>query len=366
MAVKKIVTEKIPKDLAKAYRDSDYTSRTFSSVRDSSYRDYTIDYNNAHYETITPEEAIAIRKSGDITKLRVIVAGQLVTFYPDGTQKDYAQKSYNPLYVSKKGTAKYSSKQVPFADLMRLADKIYVTDEKDTPIPANKLARRDDAEERGHNLNLGARRDDMERDWAKRDMERANKYLRQYRADLQKLEIDWKAGNISPNEYNKRKTALQQSISRAQSQYYKGKDKYSRDRVNALNFASNRAATMNVKRFKELKSELRYAQNDYEKSQEKLSDLQSQGVESEKYAYARKRIKELQAQIASAQRMIASYEQDLSADSVNADTQDAMDTVEKNLQKIRDIQNEFNRIMRRESNESFDVKGYGKLTINEG
>lgn len=368
MAVK-LLNEKIPKDLARAYQlaRGDNVGGGPYNYANARQKGFDTDFEHAHYEEISPADAIAIRKNGDITKLRLIVKGHLVDFYNDGTQRNHYVSPWKELYVNKNGNKVLSTKRIPFKDLVKIADKIYLTDEDEVTIPDDKLARRD-AEERGYNLRLGAIRPETDFDikWGRQDMARSSEAIRKYKAELQKLEIDWKAGNISPNEYAERKAKLEKNIASATTSFYKGKHKSREPFVTARNFVANQAASANVRRYKELKSELHYAQRDYERSQEKLTDIQSQGANAEQYAYAQKRIKQLKAEIEAAKRQIEYYEKQLSTDSVNADTQKAMDEVEKDLQTIRDLQNEFDRIMRRTNNESFDVKGYGKLTINEG
>ena len=368
MAVK-LLNEKIPKDLARAYQLARHNQvgggpYNYANARQ---KGFDTDFEHAHYEEISPADAIAIRKNGDITKLRLIVKGHLVDFYNDGTQRNHYVSDWRESYVNKNGNKVTSTKRIPFKDLVKIADKIYLTDEDEVTIPDDKLARRD-ADDRYYNLRLGAIRPESDLDikYGRIDMDRSAEVIRTYKAELKKLEIDWEAGNVSPNEYAERKARLEKHIANATTSFYRGKHRSREPFTKARNYVANQAASANVRRYKELKSELHYAQRDYERSQEKLTDIQSQGANAEQYAYAQKRIQQLKAEIEAAKRQIEYYEKQLSTDSVNADTQKAMNAVEADLQKIRNLQNEFDRIMRRTNNESFDVKGYGKLTIKEG
>lgn len=123
-----ILEEKIPHDLAKAYRSTAFSdskkvnldsplARAELALKNGSRRSaYAIDFNNASYEEISKEEALKkYSKAGERCKLRVIVAGRLVQWDEN-----------NLLLTSLPGGVNRS-----FKNIIELADKIYVTDEID-------------------------------------------------------------------------------------------------------------------------------------------------------------------------------------------------------------------------------------------
>lgn len=68
----KFLIEKLPRDLARAYRN-DRSKEKEMSHHSFFGHDDDIDYEKAEYKEITPEEAIALRKSGKAETIRALI-----------------------------------------------------------------------------------------------------------------------------------------------------------------------------------------------------------------------------------------------------------------------------------------------------
>lgn len=126
--IKLDLEEKLPKDLAKAYKNTkDRNPRTNSFVGFTSrpqdidrYAAQKVDYENAQYTEISKEEAKKeYSKPNERSKLRVIINGEVIRWDNNNTLITNPQK--------KKNDVNYWS----FKNVIDNADKIYVTDEAD-------------------------------------------------------------------------------------------------------------------------------------------------------------------------------------------------------------------------------------------
>ena len=140
----KFLIEKLPRDLAKAYRN-DSSRRREMSHHNFFRDDDDIDYEKAEYKEITPEEAIALRKSGKAETIRALIGGDWVEYYKDGSANRNINISqwYSKLYKTKSGRIITNTQHMPFSHVMHIADKIYATNENETKIDPEKMKRRE-------------------------------------------------------------------------------------------------------------------------------------------------------------------------------------------------------------------------------
>ena len=90
-----VLTEKIPKDLAKAYKKANHYSY---ANRNTDYIN-KVDLENSTYTEITPEEALALKKDGKLNTIRALIDGKLVTFYNDGTSEYFTELPSSKKYT---------------------------------------------------------------------------------------------------------------------------------------------------------------------------------------------------------------------------------------------------------------------------
>ena len=134
------IEEAIPGDLAKAY-DNAGLNRSYRS------QSYTPDYQAADYTALTPEEALQALKTTP-TKVVAIIRDRrdrprAVKFGPDGRTRIDSEGpgafrfDVKEPYINKrgrnKGEPRYDIHYLPTEYLLSIADKIYLTNEVDTP-----------------------------------------------------------------------------------------------------------------------------------------------------------------------------------------------------------------------------------------
>lgn len=136
--------EKLPKDLAMAYRNTKVYARkdTFRPERDITrpHKLTPYDYENSDYKEITKEEALKYRnKPKERYKLRVIVNGMndhphVVIFNKDGKViSDFKVSLRNFPSTRKFNDTLNSIRYYSFTDIINGASKIYETDEDSHP-----------------------------------------------------------------------------------------------------------------------------------------------------------------------------------------------------------------------------------------
>ncbi len=266
--------EPIPSDLAKAYKSS-------------YHHPGDVDLQNSEYIEITPEEAIQIVRKGDPSSLRLIIEGQLILIDGKyGSQNDKYRNRYvhwDHHYFTKSGNRVTDTARFPIPHLVKIADKIYKTNENQTPKDPNLMAQRSgnrhsdyeynslyDAsfEKRGADIIPDRRLATKRRNY-ERELALYNKYLKEYEA-----------------ETDENKKAI---LKRYVDSYKASADEYYKDYKDALNnsndfkararyFDSEQDITKNVRRYRgELKPELD-RNNEYVKNyQDELADFDAQG-----------------------------------------------------------------------------------------
>lgn len=338
--------EKIPKDLAKSYKRAG--NSPFDSY-DSMSSGKQPDFEAAEYTEITPEEALAYKKSGDVSNLRIMVDGSLVRFYPDGSVANRTELGWgarDKIYTNRNGKRVSDTKYMPFSHIVKIADKIYYTNEGDTKISPEKMARRDDRDLRYANLKLGAER----KGWgspssAKKDIRDYEKYLAKSQDALRKLEAEWEAGNISRNEYEKRKASIEDSIGYDKRSLYRAIGQRADRRAEARNFVGNREAQSAVNKFRDLKNSLSFAKSSAKRAEEKLSTMKDGRADSATYKYDREQLARYKKQLADAQYWIKHYESKLSDDSVGADIAKQEAELDSKLAEVQSISDQISAML---------------------
>lgn len=342
-----MLDEKLPKDLAKAYnRDDDYSRR-------SNHTYNTTDYENADYEEITPERAIELRRQGAVGDIRAIIDGNLVTFRAyDGYCNRNVEVWGDKAYTTKTGKTIRNTRDMPFSHVMKIADKIYYTNELRTNISADKLKRRDTTDDYyftggsdpdnywnsnhyGDIVRVSGSQDTGKhlKGYSKKGREYKS-YLddaKEYRERLRNLQSQYDAGDISRNEYEARKTSLQKNYDLAMNNAYRTKPDKNTNSPLAVAYAQR-----NMNKYRALKTTVAKTLSAIQTQEKKLNDLKTNASNSDTYSSYRDRIAKLKSEMQSIQKQIEYYEREISADSVNKDTQQA--------------EAEFNRLSDRYSN----------------
>lgn len=149
-----VLDEKIPKDLAKAYKGAgNYKGRSGSNT----------DLENSTYDVIDdPDKAYKLYKQ-DPRSVRLLFNGQLIDFRDDGRPSDTHRDQWldsDKVFTNRNGKIVRDTMYIPPKELFRRADKIYITNEH-TPEgmkDREKLAARSENPESphstvGNNLN---------------------------------------------------------------------------------------------------------------------------------------------------------------------------------------------------------------------
>ena len=266
--------EPIPSDLAKAYKSS-------------YHHPGNVDLQNSEYTEITPEEAIQIVRKGDPSSLRLIIEGQLILIDGKyGSQNDryrirYVRRDHQ--YFTKTGNRVTDTARFPIPHLVKIADKIYKTNENQTPKDPNLMAQRSgnrhsdyeytdlydsSFEKRGANIIPDRRLANKRRNY-ERELALYNKYLKEYEAET---------------DENKKA-----SLKRYVDSYKNSADEYYKDYKDTLNnvndfkarsryFDSEQDITKNVRKYRgELKPGLEKTNRNLKRYQDELADFDAQG-----------------------------------------------------------------------------------------
>lgn len=160
-----LIDENIPRDLAKAYKNSAaYDSQRNQESRHSeiknshTYRRFTYyDYGKSSYESITPEAAIQLVKDNkyNIQKLRIIYDGDLVEYEVRDNGSIYAIYGNSSDDVVIDGKTYKNIRYAPWRKVLQNADKIYITDEYDHPL-YNDQATQDRRADNKKQIKLGS------------------------------------------------------------------------------------------------------------------------------------------------------------------------------------------------------------------
>ena len=354
-----ILNEKVPKDLAKAYKASNNTQWAH---RDGDYIN-KIDFENSEYTEITPEQALALKKQGKLAQLRALVNGQLVTYYNDGSSNDYIQYlPYGKHYTTKTGRNEFNTKYIPLKHILSIADKLYLADE--TTVDSEKMRARlhldsnlyrpDEiyglpsgiSSEREANIELGKKRGYSA--WSSFSDYDAQSLAR-YEERLAEIERFWNEGTITRQDYEKRKTAYENQIAELKAKKAYAAQQKRNKRADARNFVSNVDATSAIRTYKRLKSEIKSAQASADRYQKKIDELRANGSDSDEFNYAKKQVSELRYQLSVIKSRLAYYEEQLEkAENGEAIAQNEAE-MNRYLQNLMDAQRELTALMSKRS-----------------
>ena len=352
--------ERIPKDLAKAYRTADFnyisSPNRFNikhltnpaDIEDSNYGGMYIDYEAANYVEVTPAEALQLRKEGKAGQLRLVMKnGELVTFdsYGKPDKNNWTNLSWRDAYTRSSGKEIVDTRYIPVPHLLKVAKKIYLTDETSHPIDQDKLNRRLDPTYRhigkeGHMKT----RDDYE--WGKSHL----KYVDKSIAAIKDLKQRYADGDISRNDYERQLKSLQHSVDSdfAYAHKYMGayRDKKAGDRYTH----SKDHIQKRIQDFKRLKQEAEDVKYRVSRMEKQIADTKEKGGDASNYSWERSRIDKIKSEIERLQRELQYYTGRISDTRVQAD----LDELEKNYEKqsnyLADINKQLDVIMRRSNN----------------
>jgi hypothetical protein len=150
--INKTLEEKLPRDLAKAYRNTSpllkykyYGHNHFPSSM--SRRNVSIDFEKSNYRELSKEEALKYSKKGDRCNLRVILKSNYGDHYIVAMwdEDNNLMINLNELKYCMKSPLSITS----FKDIIKASYKIYLTDENDSSnkIDRSKLIRKNTEEE---------------------------------------------------------------------------------------------------------------------------------------------------------------------------------------------------------------------------
>lgn len=372
--------EKLPKDLAKAYKRVNKDHSYDMGVKDAR-REVRTDYENSNYTEVSPEEAMELKKQGKLGDVRLIIDGEAVKFDANGNPLNSFTVNWKNEYETKNGVTKDKVRQMPLSHLFKIADKIYVTDEaehstrtegewvkdekgdykwnitKDNPIAAKRRQQRDnDIDDTGrHSTSFEKGQAQDYQNYAKGNEKR----VKEYEDKLAKLEKSYEDGDISRKQYESDKASYLNSIETykkyAQQDKKRSGDyfqRYRNTRADRTFAASNKNLQAGIEKFRDLKNDIRNAKYH-------LDDLKRNGVSwynlnGGSYERNNEEINSIKAEISRLQNKLADLEK------ANVGLQDA--NAKQNAQALADaeqnitnLQNELDTLLKRKK-ESLDRK----------
>lgn len=385
----KELDEKIPNDLAKAYNRVNKDHSYEMGVKDGR-REVRTDYENSNYTEVLPEEAMELKKQGKLGDVRLIIDGEAVAFDKDGNPLNSFTVSWKKEYETKNGVTKDKIRQMPLSHLLKIADKIYVTDEaehntrvegewvkdekgdykwnitKDNPIAQKRRQQYADeiADTGRHSIPFGKGNARDYLGYSEGNLKRA----KEYEDKLAQLEKSYEDGDISRKEYESKKADYQNSIERYKKYAQQDRQTYSRyfqnfrnERADQTFGTSNKNLRAGIEKFKELKDDIRSAKYH-------LDDLKRNGVSwynlnGGSYERNNEEIHSIKAEISRLQNKLADLEK------ANVGLQDA--NAKQNAQALADaeqnitnLQNELDTLLKRKK-ESLDKKAQVVKNLKE-
>lgn len=333
----KSLTEKIPSDLAKAYRQSAEYRRGEGAlyIPDLGDREGDLDFENTDYIEITPEEAEDYRKKGEVDKLRVIYWGDAYTVDPRSFKlKPSAGIKPEDEYITRTGRHINNSNHVPFSHMMEIADKIYYTNEGDI----KRTKRNSDEWDSGAHSFERFEKSTL-KDW--------EEYLDEYEKRLQKLEDSWEEGDISRKEYEIKKEKLLDKV-----KYWR--KKADNQRFYIRNQARKKQDEYITKLIRKAVDNFHYLKGRL-KSLEREAQWRGQEVDDAKSgnSYYQRKVKELKARIQVLQNELANYERWAGGPEI----EEAENKLSKTLKEIEETKKQVDDLLKRKP----DVKEADEL-----
>ena len=359
-----ILDEKLPKDLAKAYKNTEkslYADRLSPATSDlsdqdkqqvaaklSDYNDNTnlspIDFEKASYQEITKDEAMKYAKPKKVWQL-VLVFGvkypKAIRFDKNGKALNSIEFDWNKGYVTASGRQTFKSTQMPIKELIDRADKIYLTDEQDhlndnyfenekrvrsniensiaLGIPDWELADIYKQENGIYSANYNYKERQSMYDNLKRRLERINRDIKNYLNYLSNTpkESYWydKYTNYLKEYRNEKNEVLRKMrlLGSLRSKQISPSEYMERREIIDNPDPKNRMSNYNLRldAIKVLKNNLKNKVEDFNDKSDKY--LKGDAYKDEwDYRYYTEKIKELEAQIKEAQDLITQYNTKLS------------------------------------------------------
>lgn len=350
-----VLTEKIPKDLAKAYHKANHWSYAH---RNSDFAN-KVDLENSTYTEISPEEALELKKEGKLDTVRALVNGHLVTYYNDGQSEYFTELPRGKKYTTRTGRDEYNSKYVPLKHVLSVADKIYVADEVTNP---EKMATRLNLDDNGRtpdDVYDSTRTFDSERTANKalgkdKPYSSFDKYdtdrLERYKANLADLEKRWEDGDITRREYEQNKERYAQWIDELETKKRRENSFIKDRRAAARNYSSDISATSAIRTYKRLKSEIKSAKASADRYQAKINDVKASGSKSSEFEYASKQVSELRFKLREIQSRLAYYEKLLSDAEDGTKAAEYEREMQKHLDTLTTAQRDLAKLLRKSEN----------------
>ena len=354
---KKKLDETLPKDLmkkiqrTKAYkgyggRNGDQ-SRQIYDIYDydtESRRKVTgvKDYQNATATELNAADVLAMKKAGeDLSSIYVIDdMGNMINLDRDGHPLQTGS-TYSP-------RANQSLKKT-----LEDAVKIYRADIKDLmdTDPEKAQARFADPDLRGANMELGHNRPrSYER--GRRDSYYAERQreLSKLKPQIDAIKAEFEEGDISRKEMERKIADLKRRVgdtSWAASDYQKVRNKNANNRYKA----SEKALKEPFDKLEDARQELYYSKNDLARSQRELDSVKtgdtSKASWGDNYLYAKKKVDELTAQIASLQKDLERYQSQIDNGAYDKQVKELEDKIASEQARIQKAQSEIDTILRR-------------------
>ena len=292
---KQRLDEKIPRDLANAMknpRGGGNPSAYTINRRRQGYSDYERypDFENNQYNEITPEEAIKLKKQGQASKVKALVNGEYVDFDNDGLVNSRSS------YVRNN-----------FGTLVKNADKVYFVDDSKANAEEKRAQRAKDNSlayygDTDYSWENAVRQGTIDKDtgahismdsYNKRRISRYQTSIDGFTQQLSDLEKQWEDGDVSRNEYSRKKSDLQKSI----DVYKKEIDDIKRDNKNTAYDKRYNTDAMrmqsNITRFNDIKANP--AERDVERRKIGMADEEK--AYQNKITEKERKIAELQKEI---------------------------------------------------------------------
>ena len=333
----KSLNEKIPSDLALAYkRTRDGYDRTVARyVPNLKDRSSDLDFENADYIEITPEEAEAYRRKGEADKLRVIYWEDAFVVDPDSFKlRPSTALRAGDVYITRTGRRIQDSNYVPFSHMMKIADKIYYTNEGDI-----KRSKRDSNEwDSGDHSFLS---------YDKSSLKHYEGSRKDYEKQLQELEDKWEEGDISRKAYEAAKERLLDNIkywrTRADKQRFYIRNQAREYQDEYITKLIRKA----VDSFYDLKNRLKHLERESQWRAQEVDDAKS-GT-----SYYQYQVKQIKDKIQVLQNELAYYEERAGAPEIK----EAENKLSKTLKEIEETKKQLDDLLKRKP----DVKETGEL-----
>lgn len=339
------LTEKIPSDLAKAYKKNKRTVQNYNNI----------DFENADYTEISPEEAKKKFKE-EPWSIKLLIDGNLVDFRDNGyhsIENRVYVTDRDKMYVKKNGDVVNDTARMPIKHLFDIADKIYYTNERTATRDPQLLQTRADNKPRINDTrNLVGDRErgtlDPNSYYSSRLTSISDRYItnkKDMNYKQKKLAVlkDRLAGIPNDDSHSWDRSRLEDQISNIEASLRNSKDMNARIRY----ADSENSLRAPFRRYKELKNSISNQKYTVERLKDRLEDVKNSGdpeVKEERLNLEnlKRKLYNIQREIAiSEMKLDGSDEQDLEAiKKAEASYNSAQSTLDE-------IQNELNRLLRR-------------------